>query len=359
MGWNFSSDTWFSRPISITFVCAALMAASPVGAEITFSNVSAPAGFTARSVSYGASWGDVNGDGYPDLFLNNHARKHSIYLNNRNGTFTNAITQLDPERYWTGAGALEDTHGASWVDFDNDGDQDLVVSNGICCNIQFMVNVNGKLYNRTTQYGFAFDADLGGRMPIWFDSDGDRLLETALLTFYAAPLFKQSGGVFVNGKGGTGFVCNDNQYAVLIDLNNDGVLELVCVKSGGPFAQAWNMSSRPWRDVTSSLPATTNVNDIVVGDFDRNLRNDMLLLRGALRPSEVVAFNGNQVEAQFIGKDRGFSFRSAGVLQVRLDWNKTFVNFTNIIYRTERCASIGEHLHARSVEFLYARDETA
>ena len=330
MACSFTSSVRRWRLAAVAVVAALICAAPEAGAQITFADVSTAAGITSKSVSYGASWGDVNGDGHPDLFLNNHARKHSIYLNNGSGIYTNAIDSLDPEHYWTGAGAVEDTHGASWVDFDNDGDQDLVVSTGICCNIQFMINQGGKLFNRTTQYGFTGDADQGGRMPIWFDSDNDGLLETALLTFYAAPLYKQMGGIFVNGKGGTGFTCNDDQSAVLIDLDDDGKQELVCVHTGGPFAQAWDMSGRPWRDVTSMLPATTNVNDVVIGDFDNNQRNDMLLLHSALRPSEVVAFNGNRIEAQFINNDRGFTFKSSGVLQVQLDWSKSFVNFSNI-----------------------------
>ncbi len=117
---------------------------------------------------------------------------------------------------------------------------------------------------------------------------------------------------------------------MLIDLDNDGSLELICVKSGGPFAHAWGMSHLPFANVTSSLPATTNGNDIVVGDFDNNLRNDMLLLHGALRLSEAITFNGNRIEAQSVNNDCGFSFKSTGVLQVTLDWNKTFTKFSNI-----------------------------
>jgi len=41
---------------------------------------------------------------------------------------------------------------------------------------------------------------------------------------------------------------------VLIDLNGDGVLDLVCVHTGGPFSQAWDMSGLPWKDITSKLP---------------------------------------------------------------------------------------------------------
>ena len=327
---TFPVIAWQRRCLSFGVICACLCTAPLAGAQIAFTDVSAASGFTTKSNSYGASWGDINGDGHPDLFLNNHARKNSIFLNNGSGFFTDAIDSLDPEHYWKGTGATEDTHGASWVDFDNDGDQDLVVSTGVCCNIQFMVNQGGKLYNRTTQYGFTTDADQGGRMPIWFDSDKDGVLEVAMLTFFGAPLYKQVNGRFVNGKGGTNFICNDDQFAVLIDLNGDGRQEIVCVHTGGPFAQAWDMSTRPWRDVTSMLPATPNVNDIVIGDFDNNQRNDMLLLHGALRPSQVVTYDGNRIEAQLITNDRGFTFKSAGVLQVQLDWNKDFVNFTNI-----------------------------
>ena len=300
-------------------------------AQIAFTDVSAASGFTVKSNSYGASWGDINGDGHPDLFLNNHARKNSIYLNNGSGFFTNAIDALDPEHYWgTKAGSTEDTHGAVWVDFDNDGDEDLVVSTGICCTIQFMINQGGKLYNRTSQYGFVGDADQGGRMPMWFDSDGDGKLELTLLTFYGAPLLKQVNGQFVNGKSNTNYVCNNDQFGVLIDMTGDGKQELVCVTVGGPFAQAWDMSTKPWKDVTSMLPTTNNVNDVVIGDFDNNQRNDMVLLHGALRPSEVVAFNGNRIESQLITNDRGFTFKSPGVVQVQLDWDKDFVNFSNI-----------------------------
>jgi hypothetical protein len=313
------------RLSALVGVAALSLVAPDAGAQqITFSNVSTAAGITKRTVSYGVSWGDVNGDGHPDVFLNNHANKSSIFLNNGSGLFTDAIKSLDPESYLTGIGAKDDTHGGAWVDFDNDGDQDLVVSTGIKYNVQFFVNIGGKLYYRPTEYGFAYDADQGGRMPLWFDWNRDGLLDTTLLTLYGAPLFtQQSDGTFLDSRGGTGFACNDNQYGVLIDLDGDGRLDLVCVKSGGAFAQAWSMATKPWKNLTSMLPGTTNVNDVVVGDFDNNQRNDMLLLSGALRPSQAVTFNGNRIEAQWINKDRGITFKSSGVLSVTIDWSKT------------------------------------
>jgi hypothetical protein len=334
-----TSGAWWHLS-ALAAVAALSLAAPRAGAQISFSNVSTATGITTRSSSYGASWGDVNGDGHPDLFLNNHARKSSIFLNNGNGVFTDEVNALDPEDYLTGIGAKDDTHGGVWVDFDNDGDQDLVVSTGVDYNVQFLVNMGGRLYSRPTQYGFAPDADHGGRMPLFFDYNRDGWLDTTLLTLYGAPLFTQSGGVFVYGRAGTGFVCNDNQFGVLIELNADGVLDLVCVRSGGPFAQAWSMASKPWTNLTSMLPGTASVNDVVVGDFDNNQRNDMLLLSGALRPSQALTYNGNRIEAQWINKDRGMTFKSSGVLSVVLDWSKTLYQTgpanTNQIYIGQR-----------------------
>src|SRR5690606_13539912 len=72
-----------------------------------------------------------------------------------------------------------------------------------------------------------------------------------------------------------------------------------------------------------------------IGDFDNNQRNDMLLLKGPLRPSQAVQFarpdqNAWGVEAMMINRSRSFSFKTTGTLKVRLDWNRTFQNFSNV-----------------------------
>jgi len=46
----------------------------------------------------------------------------SLYLNNKNGTFTDIIYNLDLSHIWK-----KDLHTASWVDYENDGDQDLLI----------------------------------------------------------------------------------------------------------------------------------------------------------------------------------------------------------------------------------------
>lgn len=74
------------------------------------------------------SWGDYNNDGYIDLYVTNSgsptlgAKVNFLYKNNGNGTFTKITTGeiVTDARY---------SRGANWVDYDNDGDQDMFVTN--------------------------------------------------------------------------------------------------------------------------------------------------------------------------------------------------------------------------------------
>ncbi len=167
-------------------------------------------------------------------------------------------------------------------------------------------------------------------MPVWFDSDDDGLLETLILSFYPAPLMQQSGGVFTKLPWAT-LQCKDNQYGLMIDSDDDGHLDLICVHKGADFAaQSFDISSSPFQNISDQFPEVIGVNEVIAGDFDNNQRTDLILLKGALRPSQVKVFDGDRIEAQFINYDRGFSFQSSGVLTVNIDWNKTFNGFTNI-----------------------------
>lgn len=85
-----------------------------------FKEVTDITGISYVGQSYGGAWGDVNGDTLPDLWLTNHYDRDILYLNQGDGTFTDATSEILFEERGG------DTHGAAWADFDNDGDQDLV-----------------------------------------------------------------------------------------------------------------------------------------------------------------------------------------------------------------------------------------
>ena len=88
----------------------------------TFEDVTKKAGANDPAYSMGASIGDFNNDGYPDIYLCNYGA-NILYKNNGNGTFTNVTKRAMV------AGGNECSIGAVWLDYDNDGFLDLYVGN--------------------------------------------------------------------------------------------------------------------------------------------------------------------------------------------------------------------------------------
>lgn len=91
----------------------------------TFEDVTARAGVAGRDLGFslGAAAGDYDNDGYPDLFVANIGR-NALYHNNGNGTFTDVTRGSGLNTKDADVISI----GAAWVDYDNDGLLDLVVS---------------------------------------------------------------------------------------------------------------------------------------------------------------------------------------------------------------------------------------
>jgi len=74
-----------------------------------------------RRYSFCCGWSDFNGDGWPDLYVVNDFGRKNLYRNNGNGTFTDLAKEAGAED--VGAGM-----SVSWLDFDNDGLEDLYIA---------------------------------------------------------------------------------------------------------------------------------------------------------------------------------------------------------------------------------------
>ncbi len=92
----------------------------------TFEDVTAAAGLLGENLdfTFGVAAGDYDNDGFPDLFIAAIGR-NVLYHNNGDGTFTDVTEQsgigVKPPKTISVQGA--------WLDYDNDGWLDLIVSN--------------------------------------------------------------------------------------------------------------------------------------------------------------------------------------------------------------------------------------
>jgi len=92
----------------------------------TFEDVTAKAGLTGSGLGYcfGVAVADYDNDGYEDLFICN-AGRNALYHNNGDGTFIDVTVGSGLEHKPESLLSV----GAAWVDYDNDGLLDLVVTN--------------------------------------------------------------------------------------------------------------------------------------------------------------------------------------------------------------------------------------
>ena len=90
----------------------------------TFEDVTVPSGMDMNNnrFSFAAEWCDYDNDGWPDLFVANDFGRKNLYRNQRNGTFADVAAEAGVEDYGPGMSTC-------WIDYDNDGKQDLYVAN--------------------------------------------------------------------------------------------------------------------------------------------------------------------------------------------------------------------------------------
>lgn len=94
----------------------------------TFKEISAGAGIATRPLyGLGVVAGDVDADGDQDLFVANDSQENQLYINDGRGVFTDQA--LVAGVALSADGRAQAGMGTSLGDFDNDGDEDLFVTN--------------------------------------------------------------------------------------------------------------------------------------------------------------------------------------------------------------------------------------
>jgi len=120
-----------------------------------FVDVSKKAGVIDRGFGLSASIADINNDGWPDMYVANDFNKPDfLYINNRNGTFTNRLTEYIKH---TSFSAM----GSDISDINNDGLEDIyvldmAVEDPVRQKQLFAVNQNYDKFNLMVKYGLYY-----------------------------------------------------------------------------------------------------------------------------------------------------------------------------------------------------------
>ena len=224
----------------------------------TFENVSAKAGVTrAYGNGLGVVAADVDGDGWLDLFVANDGTPNQLWINRRDGTFRN---EADLRGAAVNAdGAPEAGMGIDIADYDANGSEDVFITHLTHEKATLYVNV-GKgyfedrsaaagLYLPTTPYtgfGTAFlDYDNDGWLDIVITNGAVHVIEKLVRANDPLPLhqtkqlFRNLGNgryVETTAAAGPAFALSEVGRGLAVgDLDNDGAIDFVVSNNSGPL----------------------------------------------------------------------------------------------------------------------------
>jgi len=282
----------------------------------TFTDVSQKAGVLLEAPARSCAWSDVDGDGWPDLFVTSPVGKNILFRNNRDGTFTDITQQAGL--------AMPGRHclGCTFGDVDGDGLDDLFVTCYQSQSSALFKNLGGgKFMDITKEAGLdrrasAVGCVLGdihnrGRLDLLVTTDswlsGANYTEAQLLqmkkTVEPNLLYLNDGkGRFSPDPAMTLRTKTLSHDAILEDLDHDGLVDIyvgvdalsgnrwATTKGGNPLwfrpdGKNWQEASKDWK-----VNHEANCVCVPAADFDNDGDLDLLLVNFY---SNVVLYRNN------------------------------------------------------------------
>jgi hypothetical protein len=272
----------------------------------------APAAGIAGPVdwTFSAAVADFNGDGWPDIFIARHWHPAQLWLNNKNGTFT----QSDATYFSN----IKDRHSCVTGDFNQDGLLDMFCSvgadrgSGVKSNALYIQQSGGTFVDQAYQWNLT-DPWGRGRYSAVLDANNDGYPDV----FYGTESLRPDGMPSVNRfyiNTGHGSFVDDpamgldsnigSTCAHVVDYNSDGWPDLlVCGETGGLHLYE-NDQGHGFTDVSSILGPTINAQDAAMVDVNHDNRPDLIALTSTGVIEELQQANGTFGPPTTILKDK-------------------------------------------------------
>lgn len=269
----------------------------------------------------GVSFGDINQDDFCDITLTNAIGSSlSIFKNVNASKFKDRISYM-------GITESQRSKTVSWIDYDNDGDKDLMVINQT--DSFRLWQHNGSTYTDVTNSAGLANSVLPWTSACWADFNNDGWLDVYIgvrSTTSGNLLFQNNGdGTFsdITVSAGVEDLVHMPLTISAFDFNNDGWQDIYCANDlNGGNTLFRNNGNGTFSDISVSSGANLAMANmgIAVGDYDNDGFID-LYLSNSPEGNRLLKNNGNETFSEVAS--------TLGMTVGKICWGANFIDFDN------------------------------